>query len=338
MTDPEVSKLLLPEPFTGTGDITAYITQFELLSTLQNWLKPLSDSSGNQRRDTSGNLLFSDKRHTIFPLRLRNSAIEFYQSLDTATKGDYDKLKAAFENQYLEPAEFFRGALRKRVQGETEKVSEFLSDLWLLARKAYPTDSEDIRNHLVLQAFMEGSFNPQVRIELRKAKPDTIKIALEKAIHLAAIYRLEASQAVAGPSSSTTTFNVNSVDELVSHMETLVQHYNVGQVSSDRNKNRWRSPDRRQRSPYRSRNGRKSDFRQSPRRSPGQSPFRRSSSRSPGRSQSRSPSSEKRVRFNGDMVCYSCNRKGHSRKDCRNCWNCGSSQHSRSSCPKASPK
>ena len=160
MTDPEVSKLLLPEPFTGTGDITAYITQFELLSTLQKWLKPLNDSGGNQRRDTSGYLLFSDKRHTIFPLRLRNSAIEFYQSLDTATKGDYDKLKAAFENQYLKPAEFFRGALRKRVQGETEKISEFLSDLQLLARKAFPTDSEDIRNHLVLQAFMEGLFNP----------------------------------------------------------------------------------------------------------------------------------------------------------------------------------
>ena len=97
-----------------------------------------------------------------------------------------------------------------------------MSDLQLPARKAYPTDSEDIRNHLVLQAFMEVFFNPQVRIELRKAKPDTLKIALEKAIHLDALYRLEASQVVAGPSSSTPTFNVNSVDKLVSHMETLL--------------------------------------------------------------------------------------------------------------------
>ena len=168
MTDPEVSKLLLPEPFTGTGDITAYITQFELLSTLQNWLKPLNDSSGNQRRDTSGNLLFSDKRHTIFPLRLQTSAIEFYQSLDTATKGDYNKLKAAFENQYLEQAEFFRGALRKRVQGETEKVSEFLSDLQLLARKAYPTDSEDIRNHLVFKLSWKGCSTPKYALNYAK--------------------------------------------------------------------------------------------------------------------------------------------------------------------------
>ena len=31
------SKMLLPEPFTGSKDIESYITHFELLSHLQKW-------------------------------------------------------------------------------------------------------------------------------------------------------------------------------------------------------------------------------------------------------------------------------------------------------------
>ena len=79
-------------------------------------------------------------------------------------------MRKAFEEQYLEPPEFFRGALRQRSQAETEEVTEFLADLKLLARKAYPNDSDESRNHLVLQAFIEGLFDQNVRIELRKKK------------------------------------------------------------------------------------------------------------------------------------------------------------------------
>ena len=76
-------KYLLPGPFDGTSDVMSYITQFELLSSLQNWLKPVIDATtGNPVLDGDGNPTYTDKRHQIFPLRLRGSAIEFYQSLD----------------------------------------------------------------------------------------------------------------------------------------------------------------------------------------------------------------------------------------------------------------
>ena len=187
-------KYLLPEPFDGTSDVMSYMTQFETLSSLQYWLKPVIDATtGNPVLDGSGNPTYTDKRHQIFPLRLRGSAIEFYQSLDNATKGNYTLLKAELQRQYLEPPEFFRSALTKRTQGSGEKVSEFLADLKLLASKAYPTGSVDVRNHVVLQAFLDGIFNPHVRIELRKQKPADIPAALEQAIHIDAVYRLENS-------------------------------------------------------------------------------------------------------------------------------------------------
>ena len=77
--------MLLPEPFNGTGDISAYITQFELLRNLKSWLAPRKDADGNIQLDGDGNQLYTNKRHQIFPLRLRAAAIEFYHSLDDET-------------------------------------------------------------------------------------------------------------------------------------------------------------------------------------------------------------------------------------------------------------
>ena len=99
-------------------------------------------------------------------------------------------LKDEFIQHYLEPPEYFRSALNKRKQGDSEKVSEFLAEVKLLATKAYPTSSADVRNHVILQAFIEGISNSKVRLELRKSRPATIQDALEQAVHLEAVYRL----------------------------------------------------------------------------------------------------------------------------------------------------
>ena len=75
--------------------------------------------------------------------------------MEDEPKNEYKSLRNGFEKHYLEPLEFFRGALRKRTQGKTDRVTEFLTHLKFLAKKAYPDDSEVIREHLVMQAFLE---------------------------------------------------------------------------------------------------------------------------------------------------------------------------------------
>ena len=312
-------KYLLPEHFNGTIDVMSYITHFELLSSLQNWLKPVVDATtGNPVLDGSGNPTYTDKRHQIFPLRLRGSAIEFYQSLDNATKGNYTLLKAEFQRQYLEPPEFFRSALTKRTQGSGEKVSEFLADLKLLASKAYPTGSVDVRNHVVLQAFLDGIFNPHVRIELRKQKPADIPAALEQAIHLDAVYRLENSALPV----STSTF----VSGQIATRSRPTNRKKDFRPASPGNNNSFSRPKNYRKTPSPGNYRRSSQDR-------GSSSDRRSQSRSP--SSGRSHSSEaRRVRFSGPTVCSGCHREGHLKKDCKNCWNCGSSRHLRRDRPK----
>ena len=231
-TSTDTALMFLPEPFNGTGDISAYITQFELLSNLQSWVAPpCKDADGNPQLDGDGNQLYTDKRHQIFPLRLRAGAIEFYHSLDDETKNDYKSLRNAFEKQYLEPLEFFRGALRKRTQRESEKVTEFLADLKLLAKKAYPDGSEENREHLVMQAFLEGLLDQNVRLEIRKEKVISLADVLERALHLDAIFMLEIpSQGRVNNGLISSPRGVGSVDRLINRMDSMMNKMAISQI------------------------------------------------------------------------------------------------------------
>ena len=68
----------------------------------------------------------------------------------------------AFVKQYFEHPEFLRGALRERNKGESEMFYEFLTDLKILAKASYLDNSEDLGEHLVMQAFLEGLLNENV--------------------------------------------------------------------------------------------------------------------------------------------------------------------------------
>ena len=133
------SKMLLPEPFTGSNDIESYITHFELLANLQNWVRTETREENDVQID--------DRPH-YFALRLQKSAIDFYRTLTDAQKESYDELKKALRTHYTEKPVVFRGRLARRTQSPGEKLTDFLGDLQGLAMKAYPGESKEIRDHL----------------------------------------------------------------------------------------------------------------------------------------------------------------------------------------------
>ena len=88
----------------------------------------------------------------------------------------------------------FWGRLARRVQQPGEKLTDFLGDLQTLALKAYPQESTEIREHLILRGFLEGIENSHVRVDLRKNLGDadmTLDRALERALHIKAVTRIE---------------------------------------------------------------------------------------------------------------------------------------------------
>ena len=124
----------------------------------------------------------------------QKSAIDFYRTLIDAQKASYDELKKAFRTHYTEKPVVFRGQLARRTQSPGEKLTDFLGDLQGLAMKAYPGESKEIRDHLVVRGFLEGIRNSQVRLDLRKTMGDAemnIERILEMALHLEAVTRIE---------------------------------------------------------------------------------------------------------------------------------------------------
>ena len=179
------SKMLLPEPFTGSNDIESFIPHFELLANLRNCVRT---------KTREGNDVQIDDRPHYFALRLQKSAIDYYRTLSDTQRASYDELKKAFRTQYTEKLVVFRGRLARRTQSPGEKLTGFLGDLQGLAMKAYPGESKEIRDHLVVRGFLEGFRNSQVRLDLRKTFGDAemnIERILEIALHLEAVTRSE---------------------------------------------------------------------------------------------------------------------------------------------------
>ena len=68
-----VSKMLLPEAFTGSNDFESYLTHFELLAELQKWTRTDPASSGGAACEI-------DERRHYFTLRSQQSdSIEPYR-------------------------------------------------------------------------------------------------------------------------------------------------------------------------------------------------------------------------------------------------------------------
>ena len=109
-----------------------------------------------------------------------------------------------------------------------------MADLKLLAKKAYPDDSEEIREHLVMQAFLEGLLDQNVRLEIMKEKDISLADALKKAVHLDAIYRLEiSSQGGVNNGLNNSPHGVGSIDRLINRMDSMMNKMAIGQINSN---------------------------------------------------------------------------------------------------------
>ena len=74
------------------------------------------------------------------------------------------------------------------------KLTDFLGDLKKLALKAYPKESQDIRDHLVLRELLDKIKHIQARLDHRKQiidKDMQIEAILGPELHLEAVTRIE---------------------------------------------------------------------------------------------------------------------------------------------------
>ena len=107
-----------------------------------------------------------------------------------------------------------------------------MADLKLLAKKAYPDDSEEIREHRVMLVFLEGLLDHNVKLEIRKEKDISQADALKRAVHLDVIYRLEIpSQGGVNNGLKSSPQGVESIDRLINRMDSMMNKTALSQIN-----------------------------------------------------------------------------------------------------------
>ena len=119
--------------------------------------------NGIRKETVNGAKTEIDKRPHYFALRLQKPAIDFYRTLLEDTRKSYDETVKAFRQHFNEKLVVFRGRLARRFRQPGEKLADFHGDLQTLDFKAFPEESNEIREHLILWGFLEGIENSQVR-------------------------------------------------------------------------------------------------------------------------------------------------------------------------------
>ena len=205
-------------------------------------------------------------------------------------------------------------------------MTDFLGDLKQLGLKAYPTESQNIRDRQILRGFLEGINHSQVRLDLRKQIGDKymkIETVLEQALHLEAVTGIEGEE-------QTPKVGVIRRDERKDLVEAVTNLVNQLSVDDKQRENR-RNPSRERRSSR----GRWGDDR----RHRGQQQDRGFNDRRrfpmPGPShRDRSFGTDEPSRRNDrqGFKCSACGQEGHILRNCRNFFLCGSSQHLKRNC------
>ena len=310
---------LLPPSFTGVTDVEDFLTQFETVSTLSNWVA-----------------LTPDLRPHFFSARLTGDALIFYRSLTTAQKGDYDELKRLFRQQNKPNTDVLQAQVKSLRQLPGQDVSAFYRTLRDLAGKAYTDDA--VRNELLLTTFIEGLANSVVRWEVRKAKPTVVEDALSLAPEMQSYLNLHGQQ----PDTPAASVNIltgpsSSQSELVSDLIFTIKE-EVKRVIDERSGSPQRScsgerpagspPQQSEPNNHTNQNQRRTW-------NPNQTNCTNSRGNTPNRDQSND--SKNRVSFNNSGTnsaneCQRCHRKNHATKDCKVCLKSGRVGHFRRDC------
>lgn len=164
--------------FDGEGELQAFLVRFE------TWLK-LADYHKEECRPLWGGLL---------GLALEGSAQHMYTDLPADEREDYETVKKKLESRYggQETVEAYKARLQSTIaRANSQSISSFRDELWLLARKAYPSLDRAFQEQIALDCLIR-SVDKDLRVQCIMHKCQT----LDQAVGI--IQRFEAATAL-GP-------------------------------------------------------------------------------------------------------------------------------------------
>ena len=161
-----------PPLYDGQTSWTVYMRQFEAAASANGW----------NEKEMATALLVS----------LRGSALEILRTLPVSQQQDYKLIVEALDRRYGDQyhSQLYQAQLKTRQQKSSESLQEFEADIRRLINLAYPGATEEFREQLSAQYFIDGIRDQEVQKVLRIAKFDNSREALIRAMEVEAAYNV----------------------------------------------------------------------------------------------------------------------------------------------------
>ena len=165
-----------PDVYEGKTPLEDWLTHFNLCSDINGWTE--------------------DQKTRFLAVKLRGPALQVYTDLPDPSKHSYSRLVEALRERFCPQGqtELFRAQLRARTRRKGESLQQLASDIRRLVLRAYPNVSAKFREEVGRDQFVEAIDLPDVRVQVRRAKPTTLGKALTLALEEEAFIQLECNR------------------------------------------------------------------------------------------------------------------------------------------------
>ena len=149
-----------PANYDGTSSFQDYLVQFNMTGDLNNW----------------------DKRTKAMELAtsLRGAAQTVLSDLRPEQRTDFDQLISALTARF-EPTnqtELYRAQIKGRLRKKSESVQELATDIKRLVRRAYPQASNDLKDQIARDCFIDCINDHELEWFVYQGKPKTVDEAM----------------------------------------------------------------------------------------------------------------------------------------------------------------
>ncbi|KAL3857159.1 hypothetical protein ACJMK2_011854 [Sinanodonta woodiana] len=217
-----------PQLYDGQTDIDEYLTQFNIISELNDW-------------DYHSKSLY-------LASSLTGTARSLLNEIEPEKRKDYFSLEKVLKSRFgtLNKAEIYRTQLKSRVREKGESISELAHNIKKLTRQAYPDATGEMIEILALDYFIDALLDSETRLRLRECGPKTLNEAETIAVKMEA-HKLADKQRqknVNTFSEIETVPNENKLDTIVQRLEQLSEK--VEKLQSETGKNEYKNWNRKQ--------------------------------------------------------------------------------------------
>lgn len=164
-TAPVNKPVVLPEPFSGEGNVDEWIDHFENVSAVNRWS--------------------NEEQLLWLRVRLIGRAQTVFKRLSTDTKGDVALVKAALRERF-EPAskkDMYVAEFYCRRKDASEEWVEYAEDLRTLVDKAYSDLSDEAREKLALHNYLQ-QLDDITGFAVKQKKPATLHDAVTATLEI----------------------------------------------------------------------------------------------------------------------------------------------------------